>query len=143
MYTDAAPAPHVMKGDLLDLDFTMDMDHRKRRRNRTTQSCLNCHTSKRKVSRHRRVCNRMYSYLHLLVPVRPQKVCKSTSDSRASFPAIQYNRLLPSHLTACPDPHANHFHYPFAYHTDRANGAFNSVSCVPFSCHRLPSPASR
>ena len=24
-------------------------DHRKRRRNRTTQSCLNCHTSKRMV----------------------------------------------------------------------------------------------
>lgn len=41
---------HVMKGDLLDLDFSMDMDHRKRRRNRTTQSCLNCHTSKRKVT---------------------------------------------------------------------------------------------
>lgn len=30
-------------------DFALDTDHRKRRRNRTTQSCLNCHTSKRKV----------------------------------------------------------------------------------------------
>lgn len=39
-----------MKGDLLDFDLSADMDHRKRRRNRTTQSCLNCHTSKRKVS---------------------------------------------------------------------------------------------
>lgn len=48
MFAESA-GPHVMKGDLLDLDFTMDMDHRKRRRNRTTQSCLNCHTSKRKV----------------------------------------------------------------------------------------------
>ncbi|KAG1808263.1 uncharacterized protein BJ212DRAFT_1280990 [Suillus subaureus] len=28
---------------------TSDGDHRKRRRNRTTQSCLNCHTSKRMV----------------------------------------------------------------------------------------------
>ena len=27
-------------------------DHRKRRRNRTTQSCLNCHTSKRMVCHH-------------------------------------------------------------------------------------------
>lgn len=40
----------IMKGSLLDLEFTMDIDHRKRRRNRTTQSCLNCHTSKRKAS---------------------------------------------------------------------------------------------
>ncbi|KAL5482892.1 hypothetical protein ACEPAI_9487 [Sanghuangporus weigelae] len=49
--------PHVIKGDLLDIDFTMDMDHRKRRRNRTTQSCLNCHTSKRKCDR-KRPCQR-------------------------------------------------------------------------------------
>lgn len=49
--------PHVMKGDLLDIDFTIDMDHRKRRRNRTTQSCLNCHTSKRKCDR-KRPCQR-------------------------------------------------------------------------------------
>ena len=39
-----------LKGDMLDFsDFALDTDHRKRRRNRTTQSCLNCHTSKRKV----------------------------------------------------------------------------------------------
>jgi hypothetical protein len=31
-------------------DPAPDSDHRKRRRNRTTQSCLNCHTSKRMVS---------------------------------------------------------------------------------------------
>lgn len=37
------------KGEVTDLEFTLDSDHRKRRRNRTTQSCLNCHTSKRKV----------------------------------------------------------------------------------------------
>jgi hypothetical protein len=40
----------VAKHDVLDFaDFALDTDHRKRRRNRTTQSCLNCHTSKRKV----------------------------------------------------------------------------------------------
>ncbi|KAH9985842.1 hypothetical protein BJV77DRAFT_1061888 [Russula vinacea] len=33
------------------------MDHRRRRRNRTTQSCLNCHTSKRKCDR-KRPCQR-------------------------------------------------------------------------------------
>jgi hypothetical protein len=33
------------------------LDHRKRRRNRTTQSCLNCHTSKRKCDR-KRPCQR-------------------------------------------------------------------------------------
>ncbi|KAI0036957.1 hypothetical protein K488DRAFT_29039, partial [Vararia minispora EC-137] len=32
-------------------------DHRKRRRNRTTQSCLNCHTSKRMCDR-KRPCGR-------------------------------------------------------------------------------------
>lgn len=32
----------------MDLDFGIDGDPRKKRRNRTTQSCLNCHTSKRK-----------------------------------------------------------------------------------------------
>jgi len=41
----------------MDLEFTMDTDHRKRRRNRTTQSCLNCHTSKRKCDR-KRPCQR-------------------------------------------------------------------------------------
>jgi len=42
--TDSAPAP--------------DGDHRKRRRNRTTQSCLNCHTSKRMCDRKRPACAR-------------------------------------------------------------------------------------
>ncbi|KAI0030997.1 hypothetical protein K488DRAFT_53045, partial [Vararia minispora EC-137] len=48
-----------LKGqDVLDFaDFAMDTDHRKRRRNRTTQSCLNCHTSKRKCDR-KRPCSR-------------------------------------------------------------------------------------
>ncbi|KAI0309452.1 hypothetical protein OF83DRAFT_1072034, partial [Amylostereum chailletii] len=41
----------------LDFEFTLDLDHRKRRRNRTTQSCLNCHTSKRKCDR-KRPCQR-------------------------------------------------------------------------------------
>lgn len=36
---------------------TADTDHRKRRRNRTTQSCLNCHTSKRMCDR-KRPCGR-------------------------------------------------------------------------------------
>ncbi|KAJ7096260.1 hypothetical protein C8R44DRAFT_372021 [Mycena epipterygia] len=34
-----------------------DVDHRKRRRNRTTQSCLNCHTTKRMCDR-KRPCSR-------------------------------------------------------------------------------------
>ncbi|TDL17758.1 hypothetical protein BD410DRAFT_794056 [Rickenella mellea] len=57
MFSELSGPPHVMKGNLLDLEFTMDMDHRKRRRNRTTQSCLNCHTSKRKCDR-KRPCQR-------------------------------------------------------------------------------------
>ncbi|KAI0947415.1 hypothetical protein AcV7_009852 [Taiwanofungus camphoratus] len=39
------------------MDFDLEVDHRKRRRNRTTQSCLNCHTSKRKCDR-KRPCQR-------------------------------------------------------------------------------------
>ncbi|KAF4563350.1 hypothetical protein EYR40_006927 [Pleurotus pulmonarius] len=42
--TEANPAP--------------EGDHRKRRRNRTTQSCLNCHTSKRMCDRKRPACAR-------------------------------------------------------------------------------------
>ncbi|KAL4081171.1 hypothetical protein J3A83DRAFT_4084822 [Scleroderma citrinum] len=49
--------PIQLKGEIMDLDFTIDTDHRKRRRNRTTQSCLNCHTSKRKCDR-KRPCQR-------------------------------------------------------------------------------------
>ncbi|KIK51606.1 hypothetical protein GYMLUDRAFT_181224 [Collybiopsis luxurians FD-317 M1] len=49
--------PLQLKGEIMDLEFTMDTDHRKRRRNRTTQSCLNCHTSKRKCDR-KRPCQR-------------------------------------------------------------------------------------
>ncbi|KAF9790998.1 hypothetical protein BJ322DRAFT_1104652 [Thelephora terrestris] len=37
--------------------LNLDIDRRKRRRNRTTQSCLNCHTSKRKCDR-KRPCSR-------------------------------------------------------------------------------------
>ncbi|KAJ7763537.1 hypothetical protein DFH07DRAFT_812398 [Mycena maculata] len=36
---------------------SIDIDHRKRRRNRTTQSCLNCHTTKRMCDR-KRPCSR-------------------------------------------------------------------------------------
>ncbi|EAU86280.1 hypothetical protein CC1G_08004 [Coprinopsis cinerea okayama7 len=49
--------PIQLKGEIMDLEFTVDTDHRKRRRNRTTQSCLNCHTSKRKCDR-KRPCQR-------------------------------------------------------------------------------------
>ncbi|KAH8091053.1 hypothetical protein BXZ70DRAFT_899062 [Cristinia sonorae] len=41
----------------MDFDLGIEVDHRKRRRNRTTQSCLNCHTSKRKCDR-KRPCQR-------------------------------------------------------------------------------------
>ncbi|KAJ6508249.1 hypothetical protein C8R45DRAFT_816166 [Mycena sanguinolenta] len=55
-------APLHLKGEIMDLEFSLsnglgDTDHRKRRRNRTTQSCLNCHTSKRKCDR-KRPCQR-------------------------------------------------------------------------------------
>jgi hypothetical protein len=51
------PTTVQLKGEVMDLEFTLDSDHRKRRRNRTTQSCLNCHTSKRKCDR-KRPCQR-------------------------------------------------------------------------------------
>ncbi|THH10056.1 hypothetical protein EW146_g8494 [Bondarzewia mesenterica] len=55
----------------IDFDFSLDIDHRKRRRNRTTQSCLNCHTSKRKVRAPR--------------PRRPPLTsCSATGNARAS-----------------------------------------------------------
>ncbi|CDO69874.1 hypothetical protein BN946_scf184884.g33 [Trametes cinnabarina] len=42
--------PLQFKGEIMDFDIAgLEVDHRKRRRNRTTQSCLNCHTSKRKT----------------------------------------------------------------------------------------------
>ncbi|KAI8978723.1 hypothetical protein BD414DRAFT_551492 [Trametes punicea] len=42
----------------MDFDLAgLEVDHRKRRRNRTAQSCLNCHTSKRKCDR-KRPCQR-------------------------------------------------------------------------------------
>jgi hypothetical protein len=42
---------------MAEFPLNLDVDHRKRRRNRTTQSCLNCHTSKRKCDR-KRPCSR-------------------------------------------------------------------------------------
>lgn len=50
-------APLQFKGEIMDFDLGIEIDHRKRRRNRTTQSCLNCHTSKRKCDR-KRPCQR-------------------------------------------------------------------------------------
>ncbi|KAJ3926728.1 MAG: hypothetical protein NXY57DRAFT_1111121 [Lentinula lateritia] len=57
MTTDPYQPPLQLKGEIMDLEFTVDTDHRKRRRNRTTASCLNCHTSKRKCDR-KRPCQR-------------------------------------------------------------------------------------
>ncbi|KAJ3785549.1 hypothetical protein GGU10DRAFT_268966 [Lentinula aff. detonsa] len=57
MSTDPYQPPLQLKGEIMDLEFTVDTDHRKRRRNRTTASCLNCHTSKRKCDR-KRPCQR-------------------------------------------------------------------------------------
>ncbi|KZV90000.1 hypothetical protein EXIGLDRAFT_617542, partial [Exidia glandulosa HHB12029] len=39
------------------IDSLADIDHRKKRRNRTTHSCINCHTTKRKCDR-KRPCSR-------------------------------------------------------------------------------------
>ncbi|KAI0263985.1 hypothetical protein BC834DRAFT_957183 [Gloeopeniophorella convolvens] len=57
--TQQFDSPMHLKGEAAApaYDFSLDMDHRKRRRNRTTQSCLNCHTSKRKCDR-KRPCQR-------------------------------------------------------------------------------------
>ncbi|KII90667.1 hypothetical protein PLICRDRAFT_39249 [Plicaturopsis crispa FD-325 SS-3] len=57
MSSDAFQPPFLLKGEDMDAEFTLDTDHRKRRRNRTTQSCLNCHTSKRRCDR-KRPCQR-------------------------------------------------------------------------------------
>ncbi|KAL0961515.1 hypothetical protein HGRIS_006456 [Hohenbuehelia grisea] len=57
MMSDSFQPSLQLKGEIMDLEFTLDTDHRKRRRNRTTQSCLNCHTSKRKCDR-KRPCQR-------------------------------------------------------------------------------------
>ncbi|TFK75363.1 hypothetical protein BDN72DRAFT_892326 [Pluteus cervinus] len=46
------------KRSVSDATPSQDGDHRKRRRNRTTQSCLNCHTSKRMCDRKRPACAR-------------------------------------------------------------------------------------
>ncbi|KAK7681628.1 hypothetical protein QCA50_015362 [Cerrena zonata] len=54
---DSQMPPLQFKGEILDFDLGLEVDHRKRRRNRTTQSCLNCHTSKRKCDR-KRPCQR-------------------------------------------------------------------------------------
>ncbi|TFY68998.1 hypothetical protein EVJ58_g664 [Rhodofomes roseus] len=55
--TDSHSPPLQFKGEIMDFDLGIEVDHRKRRRNRTTQSCLNCHTSKRKCDR-KRPCQR-------------------------------------------------------------------------------------
>ena len=38
-----------VNGEMTEFSLNLDVDHRERTHNRTTQSCLNCHTSKRKV----------------------------------------------------------------------------------------------
>ncbi|KAJ7073244.1 hypothetical protein B0H15DRAFT_65404 [Mycena belliarum] len=52
-----APPQISSKKALAKATPTTDGDHRKRRRNRTTQSCLNCHTTKRMCDR-KRPCSR-------------------------------------------------------------------------------------
>ncbi|KAF9012374.1 hypothetical protein BDQ17DRAFT_1232530 [Cyathus striatus] len=54
----SSDAPARKKRPASDANPAPDGDHRKRRRNRTTQSCLNCHTSKRMCDRKRPACAR-------------------------------------------------------------------------------------
>ncbi|KAK0484371.1 hypothetical protein EDD18DRAFT_1083564 [Armillaria luteobubalina] len=50
--------PRKKRTTSVDSKPDSDVDHRKKRRNRTTQSCLNCHTSKRMCDRKRPACAR-------------------------------------------------------------------------------------
>lgn len=107
MASDSSFQPLQMKGEIMDMEFTIDTDHRlvaarcacelnlptnsplfpsysrnptknrKRRRNRTTQSCLNCHTSKRKVRNH---CPRRNPQVPLLT-TQPLLLLKSAIES--------------------------------------------------------------
>ena len=45
MFATESTQPHGMKNEILDMEFSAEVDFRKRRRNRTTQSCLNCRPS--------------------------------------------------------------------------------------------------
>lgn len=60
------PTLHLKAESASAYEFSLDMDHRRRRRNRTTQSCLNCHTSKRKVRRHDPSSSSCPSFHHFL-----------------------------------------------------------------------------
>ena len=63
-----------LKGEVMDLEFSPEADHRKRRRNRTTQSCLNCHTSKRKV------CGLLSSSTIDVSPSKPPGISSATGS---------------------------------------------------------------
>ncbi|KAG7098640.1 hypothetical protein E1B28_000556 [Marasmius oreades] len=58
MITEPATKAKKKTSGNSEAKVTADGDHRKRRRNRTTQSCLNCHTSKRMCDRRRPACSR-------------------------------------------------------------------------------------
>ncbi|KZS92302.1 hypothetical protein SISNIDRAFT_413009, partial [Sistotremastrum niveocremeum HHB9708] len=51
------PSNTKVESDSGDLVLNFEDDHRKRRRNRTTQSCWSCHAAKRKCDR-KRPCTR-------------------------------------------------------------------------------------
>ncbi|KAI5833606.1 hypothetical protein K523DRAFT_232437 [Schizophyllum commune Tattone D] len=58
MSTIEATQQQESKKRVASTETPAEGDHRKKRRNRTTQSCLNCHTSKRMCDRKRPACGR-------------------------------------------------------------------------------------
>lgn len=92
--------PMQLKGEIIDFEFTLggDVDHRKRRRNRTTQSCLNCHTSKRKVRPSIFISVSIYPTLSSsssVALVRPQTALFEVHTARPGMLSSTYPRYRP------------------------------------------------
>jgi hypothetical protein len=92
---DAHPALQL-KEEIMDLDFPgLDADARKKRRNRTTQSCLNCHTSKRK-------CESAPAHvMQILLRLMSHPQAIASDPARGASSSAWYGPSAPCHRRSC------------------------------------------
>ncbi|KAJ7030658.1 hypothetical protein C8F04DRAFT_715195 [Mycena alexandri] len=130
---------------------TGDGDHRKRRRNRTTQSCLNCHTTKRMCDRKRPCtrCSQLGISANCVYEVDdPGRLGKPDESGRLMNRITELegvirelkNNKSPSHQDRSPRPSGVLSHSPSPPHSGVGLPSNNTGGSSPSSGGHSPGP---
>ncbi|KAJ7180960.1 hypothetical protein C8R46DRAFT_595726 [Mycena filopes] len=130
---------------------TGDVDHRKRRRNRTTQSCLNCHATKRMCDRKRPCtrCSQLGISANCVYEVDdPSRQGKQDEGARLMNRITELEGVIrelkskpPSRQDRSPRPSEGSSHSPSPPHLGHGMAPSNTGSSSPSSASHSPGPS--